>query len=259
MTQNTNYKAMTTEELNNILIDLHCKHVEIRDFAIKKITTLLDQYLPKYKVDTLNDNLIRLTPRNKVDTRFYDIEIYFGEDSWAREKGFKYEINPSSIGSFSIINNGDNTGKIDYCTSIGVILTNETLQENMLIALKTFYYEIMPLTDQMYDIASIKRTREYEKRVQEVKQAAREEFQSTYDAIINEQAQGNTNDLYVVMYKSAANANAIYRKKEVKIMPYGVGTYSDMVTARGKNSKNRYDMNNMVIVSTSKIKLLPLE
>lgn len=259
MTQNTNYKAMTTEELNNLHIDLHCKYVEIRDFAIKKITALLYHYLPKYKVETLSDNLIRLTPTNKVGTRFYDIEIYFGEDSWAKEKGFKYEINPSSIGSFSIIDNGDNTGKIDYYASIATILTNETLHENMLIALKSFHYEIMPLVDQMYDIAIIKRNREYEKRVEEVKQAAREEFQSTYDAIIDEQAQGNANDLYVVMYKSGANPNAIYRKKEVKIMPYGVGTYSDMVTARGKNSKNRYDMNNMVIVSTSKIKLLPLE
>ena len=175
MTQNTNYKAMTTEELNNIHIDLHCKYVEIRDFTIKKITTLLNHYLPKYKVETLYDNVIRLTPTNKVNTRFYDIEIYFGEDSWAKEKGFKYEINQSSIGSFSIIDNGDNIGKIDYYTSIGVILTNEILQENMLIALKSFYYEIMPLTDQMYDIASIKRSREHEKRVQEVKQAAREE------------------------------------------------------------------------------------
>jgi hypothetical protein len=250
---------MTTEELNNLHIDLHCKYVEIRDFAIKKITALLNHYLPKYKVETLSDNLIRLTPTNKVNTRFYDIEIYFGEDSWAKEKGFKYEINPSSIGSFSIIDNGDNTGKIDYYASIATILTNETLHENMLIALKSFHYEIMPLVDQMYDIAIIKRNREYEKRVQELKQVAREEFQSTYDAIIDEQAQGNANDLYVVMYKSGANPNAIYRKKEVKIMPYGVGTYSDMVTARGKNSKNRYDMNNMVIVSTSKIKLLPLE
>lgn len=259
MTQNTNYKAMTTEELNNLHIDLHCKYVEIRDFAIKKITALLNHYLPKYKVETLSDNLIRLTPTNKVGTRFYDIEIYFGEDSWAKEKGFKYEINPSSIGSFSIIDNGDNTGKIDYYASIATILTNETLHENMLIALKSFHYEIMPLVDQMYDIAIIKRNREYEKRVQELKQVAREEFQSTYDAIIDEQAQCNANDLYVVMYKSGANPNAIYRKKEVKIMPYGVGTYSDMVTTRGKNSKNRYDMNNMVIVSTSKIKLLPLE
>lgn len=259
MTQEINYKAMTTEELNNMHLDLHCKYVEIRDFAINKITTLLTRYIPKYKVESLNDNIIRLTPTNKVGTRFYDIEIYFGEDSWAKEKGFKYEINPSSIGAFPIIDNGDNTGKIDYYTSIGVILTNETLQENMLIALKSFYYEIMPLVDQMYDIAIVKRSREYEKRVQEVKQAAREEFQSTYDAIINEQAQGNANDLYVVMYKSDANPNAIYRKKEVKIMPYGVGTYADMVSARGKNSKNRYHMNNMVIVSTSKIKLLPLE
>ena len=257
MTENI-YKAMPDDELLNIRKSVHASIFEKGDIHKSIIDGIIQKYIPKYHLSALHTKGIVLS--HTLPTG-HNIEITFGENDWlADDKEFTYQINPASIGTFDIIENDASQVKIDYFSSIGELLNNTVFKLNLLDAVKKYYYEIEPLKNDMYFICAEIKKRDAERKKQEEKNRFINEFQPTFDAITNEHNNKNINGLYVAMaVGESPTPNAVYRKKPVKIMPWGVGTYDEMWTIITDKVASKYEIFNYKIIPTKQIKLISID
>ena len=161
MTQ-TNYKAMTDNELNTVSNELHDESLKCLFKYKQAISNLIKKYMPNCYLESLYNNTMTIG-FNEHDGWFRNlsITIYFGIDCWAQEKGFKFQINPSSIGTFNIF---DDCEEKAYYVAIGTILSNNEFNLLLHGNLKHFYEEYLPIEQEIYAVCDEIRKRENEKK-----------------------------------------------------------------------------------------------
>lgn len=242
----TNLSNYTEDQLTSMRNDLCNEHRTTMNHAIASITELLEVYIPAFMVSNLYNDRLVLIGKNR--NRWLDIDIYFGKNWWDKENGFKFQINPSSVGTFDIIGSSD---EINYYTAIGIIISNAEFNSKLLGILKEFEPICKQIDKDIYvinsELDSRKRLAEFEAECC----AAKENFASTKKAIIDHLA-ANLNDDYYVCVCTAPHehlVNAIYRNKNIQILPVGVNVRYDAerLLPYGKNYK---------IIDIKKIKLI---
>lgn len=250
MTQ-VNYKAMTDNELNTLSNELHDQSLKCLFKYKQAISNLIKKYMPNCYLESLYNNTMTIGfNEHKGWCRNLSIKIYFGIDCWAQEKGFKFEINPSSIGTFNIF---DDCEEKAYYVTIGTILSNNEFNLLLHGNLKHFYEEYMPIEEEIYAVCNEIRNRENEKKKAEKLAKCKDEFTSTKEQILSKDNSGK----YVIITKHDKGEfnNAIYRKKNVQVMPCGVDAYHTML-ATVMSKFGRYWEDNYRLVMVDKIKLI---
>lgn len=250
MTQ-TNYKAMTDNELKTISNELHDQSLKCLFKYKQAISDLIKKYMPKCYLEFLYNNTMTIGfNEHEGWFRNLSIKIYFGIDCWAQEKGFKFQINPSTIGTFNIF---DNCEEKAYYVAIGTILSNNEFNLLLHGNLKKFYEEYTPLEKEIYAVCNEIRKRENEKKRIEKIAKCKEEFTSTKEQILSKDNAGK----FVAVSKNDEGVlnNAIYRKKEVRVMPYGVSDYTTIMDTL-QEKEGRYWESYYKIVMVDKIKLI---
>ena len=250
MTQ-TNYKAMTDNELNTVSNELHDQSLKCLFKYKQAISNLIKKYMPNCYLESLYNNTMTIGfNEHEGWFRNLSISIYFGIDCWAQEKGFKFQINPSSIGTFNIF---DDCEEKAYYVAIGTILSNNEFNILLHGNLKHFYEEYMPIEQEIYAVCDEIRKRENEKKKAEELAKCKEEFTSTKEQILSKDNSGK----YVIITKHDKGVlnNAIYRKKSVRVMPYGVSNLTTMLDIL-QEKEGRYWESYYRIVMVDKIKLI---
>ena len=250
MTQ-TNYKAMTDNELNTTSNELHDQSLKCLFKYKQAISNLIKKYMPKCYLESLHNNIMTIGfNEHEGWFRNLSITIYFGIDCWTQEKGFKFQINPSSIGTFNIF---DDCEEKAYYVAIGTILSNNEFNLLLHGNLKHFYDEYMPIEQEIYAVCDEIRKRENEKKKAEELAKCKEEFVNTKEQILSK----NNSGKYVIITKHDKGVlnNAIYRKKSVRVMPYGVSNLATMLDILQKK-EGRYWESYYRIVMVDKIKLI---
>lgn len=75
-----------------------------------------------------------------------EIEVYFGEDHFGRKSGFK--MNFGSTGAFSLIEEYDTAGRMNFYIGVGKLLENKPLLQQLEQMLNEYYNEWNDLYDQ---------------------------------------------------------------------------------------------------------------
>lgn len=247
----TNYKAMTDNELNTVSNELHDQSLKCLFKYKQAISDLIKKYMSNCYLESLYNNAMTIGfNEHEGWFRNLSIKIYFGIDCWAEEKGFKFQINPSTIGTFNIF---DNCEEKAYYVAIGTILSNNEFNLLLHGNLKKFYEEYTPIEKEIYAVCNEIRKRENEKKRIEKIAKCKEEFTSTKEQILSKDNAGK----FVAVSKNDEGVlnNAIYRKKEVRVMPYGVDAYHVML-AIVMSKIGRYWEDNYRLVMVDKIKLI---
>ena len=250
MTQ-TNYKAMTDNELNTVSNELYDESLKCYFKYKQLLHNYIKSYLPDCYLESLHNNkLVIGLNEHEGWFRNLSIAIYFGVDCWAQEKGFKFQINPSSIGTFNIL---DSSEEKAYYMTIGTILSNNEFNLILHGTLKHFYEEITPIENNIWEVCNEIRSRELKKKKEEELTKSKDEFTSTKEQILSKDNSGK----YVIITKHDKGEfnNAIYRKKNVQVMPYGVDAYHAML-ATVMSKFGRYWEDNYRLVMVDKIKLI---
>ena len=247
----TNYKAMTDNELNTVSNELHDESLKCYFKYKQLLHNYIKSYLPDCYLESLHNNkLVIGLNEHEGWFRNLSIAIYFGVDCWTQDKGFEFKINPSSIGTFNILDSGEEKA---YYMTIGTILSNDEFNLILHGTLNHFYEEIIPIEEEIYAVCDEIRKRENEKKKAEELTKSKEEFTSTKEQILSK----NNTGKYVIIakYDKGAFNNAIYRKKNVQVMPYGVDEFHVML-ATVMSKFGRYWEDNYRLVMVDKIKLI---
>ena len=242
----TNLSNYTDDQLTSMRNDLCNEHRTAANCAITRITELIEIYIPAFMVSNLYNDRLVLIAKNR--NRWLDINIYFGKSWWDNEKGFKFQINPSSVGAFDILGTSD---EINYYTAIGTIISNAEFNSKLLDILKEFELISKQIDKDIYvinnEIDSRKRLAELEAE----RSTAKENFAATEKAIIDHLAATLNDDYYVCVCTTPQEhlVNATYRNKNIQILPVGVNVRYDAerLLPYGKNYK---------VINIKKIKLI---
>lgn len=250
MTQ-TNYKAMSDNEINTVYNELHDQSLKCLFKYKQAISDLIKKYMPKCYLKSLYNNAMIIGfNEHECWSRNLSITIYFGVDCWEQEKGFKFQINPSSIGTFNIIDNSEENA---YYIAIGTILSNNEFNLLLHGNLYHFYEEYMPIEEEKCVVCNEIRKRVNEKKKAEELAKCKEEFASTKEQIKSKDNAGK----FIVISKNDNGFlnNAIYCEKSVRVMPYGVSDYATMLNIL-KEKEGEYWELDYKIVTVDKIKLI---
>ena len=232
LSYDANLSAYTIEDLTMAKDSFYAEAEVLYKTTTKAISNLLDQYLNNWEVDYMFRD--RLELGIKDSSRHLSVTIYFGEKLYSKDNKFEFNISPSCIGSFNIINDSEER---TYFEGIGKIISNEDINRPLLKILEDFFYPAQTIDKDIYIIEH-----EIDKRNNEAKKITErnemlEEFKTTKAAIIEAKNKlkdpNNLNaDMWVIIRKDCPEhlANATCRKKNVQVMPYGVMTGS---TTRG--------------------------
>lgn len=242
----TNLSDYTDDQLTSMRNGLCNEYQTAMKHTIARITELLDVYIPSFMVSNLYNDRLVLIAKNR--NRWLDIDIYFGESWWDKEGKFKFQINPSSVGTFDILGTSD---EINYYTAIGIIISNAEFNSKLLDALKEFAPISKQIDKDVYVINGELNSRERLAELDAQRRAAKEFFATTEKAIIEHLAADLNDDYYVCVCTAPQEhlVNATYRNKNIQILPVGVNVRYDAerLLPYGKNYK---------IVNVKKIKLI---
>lgn len=242
----TNLSDYTDDQLTSMRNDFCNEHRTVMNCAIANITELLEIYIPTFMVSNLYDDRLVLIAKNR--NRWLDIDIYFGENWWDKKNGFKFQINPSSVGTFDILGTSD---EINYYTAIGIIISNTEFNSKLLDILKEFEPISKQIGKDIYVINAELSQRKHMKEIEVEREAMKNEFMDTYNSIIDHLSSNLSDELFVVACTTPKEhlVNATYRNKNIQILPLGVFPRyeAEYKMPHGKNFK---------VINISKVKLL---
>lgn len=245
LSYDANLSAYTIEDLTMVKDAFYAEAEVLYKTTMKTISDLFDQHLNNWEINYMFRD--RLELGIKDSSRHLSITIYFGKKLYSKDDKFEFNISPSCIGSFNIINDSEER---TYFEGIGKIISNEDINRPLLKILEDFFCPARIIDKDIYIIE-----REIDKRNNEAKKITErnemlEEFKTTKDAIIEAKNKlkdpNNLNaDMWVIIRKDCPEhlANATYRNKNIQVSPFGVMTGSiarSKIYECTKNNKNSY-------------------
>lgn len=239
----TNFSEYTTEFLKSELASYVNEHREWVILHKEKINAMLDEVLPKWYVRTLDVDRLVIDRKDKESCRrSLDFDIYFGYNMWG-EGDFEFKINPSSIGSFSLLQYNE---EVEYFTTVAVFVTNHEFASEVKEVLYNYHIKIRDLRDAIYVLQSELRKREVLEK-QEAETAESNAFAEEIKAAIKNV--DNPEITFVVVDKTpcAHLVNATYRRRPVKVL-----------NLPGSHSKCWNYLQDNMLISKSNIVIMPV-
>lgn len=241
---NSNFSGINSNDLFATREENIKEYEALKDKTISTAKFIIEDYIPTYVVGELYDDRLILYPRKKV-RRNLTIEIYFGGHI-IRQGVQEYKINPSTIGSFAI---DEDSEERRYFIAIGQLLsdndTHNTLRDNLF----KWYFEAKEIVESCHSISNELKKRERDAFIAEALAQEKKHFEECIKPGFN----GDLNNMFTLVEKcsDASDANAIYRKKPIKVLC----SPSDMNNIVGvKKEFSKHQQAHLAIIPADKVK-----
>ena len=240
----SNFNGITSEALFATREENIKEYEALKEKTISLAKFIIEDYIPTYVVGELYDNRLILCPRKKA-RRNLTIEIYFDED-FIRQGVQEYKINPFSIGSFAI---DEDSEERRYFIAIGQLLsdndTHNTLRDNLF----KWYFEAKEIVESCHSISNELKKREADA----FRAEALAQEKKHFEECIKPGFTGDLNNMFTLVEKcsEASDANAIYRKKPIKVLCSPSNMY-DILDYKKDFSK--YQQTHLAIIPADKVK-----
>lgn len=243
------------DDLSNISIETlnttreqHVKmHEQLVAYTRQDIEKLLKTYLPDYHIKWFQPERLTIAP-NAETKRNLTIDINVNKPYLHNENELRFEINPSTIGTFCI--DADSEER-QYFIAIGTILSNKEFHDKLRGMMFNLVFEVNPIIESCYAIND-----EIRKRERMAKQAKEtEDMKAETNTNIKPFFNGVLSDMFVLVDKNPQPhlANATYRKKPIRV----VTLPGDMYKISGmKNELDKFSHQDFVVIPADKIKFL---
>lgn len=240
----SNFNGITSEALFATREENIKEYEELKEKTISLVRFILEDYITTYYVGELYDNRLILYPRKK-NNRNLTIEIYFGEH-FIRQGVQEYKINPSTIGSFTI---DEDSEERRYFIAIGQLLSDNDTHNTLRNNLFKWYFEAKEIVESCHSISNELKKRERDAFIAEALAQEKKHFEECIKPGFN----GDLNNMFTLVEKcsDASDANAIYRKKPIKVL-CSPSNMNDIVDYKKDFSK--YQQTHLAIIPADKVK-----
>ena len=241
---NSNFSGINSNDLFATREENIKEYEALKEKTISTAKFIIEDYIPTYVVGELYDNRLILCPRKKA-RRNLTIEIYFGEH-FIRQGVQEYKINPSTIGSFAI---DEDSEERRYFIAIGQLLSDNDTHNLLRNALFKWHFEAKEIIESCHSISNELKKREAEAFRAEALAQEKKHFEECIKPGFN----GDLNNMFTLVEKcsDASDANAIYRKKPIKVL-CSPSDMNDIVDYKKDFSK--YQQTHLAIIPADKVK-----
>ena len=241
---NSNFNGITSESLFATREENIKEYEALKEKTISLARFIIEDYITSYYVGELYDDRLILYPRKKV-RRNLTIEIYFGEHI-IKQGVQEYKINPSTIGSFAI---DEDSEERRYFIAIGRLLSDNDTHNTLRNNLFKWYFEAKEIVESCHSISNELKKRERDAFIAEALAQEKKHFEECIKPGFN----GDLNNMFTLVEKcsDASDANAIYRKKPIKVLC----SPSDMNDIVGvKKDFSKHQQTHLAIIPADKVK-----
>ena len=242
---NSNFSGINSNDLFATREENIKEYEALKEKTISTAKFIIEDYIPTYVVGELYDDRLILCPRSKKARRNLTIEIYFGEH-FIRQGVQEYKINPSTIGSFAI---DEDSEERRYFIAIGQLLSDNDTHNLLRNALFKWHFEAKEIIESCHSISNELKKREAEAFRAEALAQEKKHFEECIKPGFN----GDLNNMFTLVEKcsDASDANAIYRKKPIKVL-CSPSDMNDIVDYKKDFSK--YQQTHLAIIPADKVK-----
>lgn len=242
---NSNFSGINSNDLFATREENIKEYEALKEKTISTAKFIIEDYIPTYVVGELYDDRLILCPRSKKARRNLTIVIYFGEH-FIRQGVQEYKINPSTIGSFAI---DEDSEERRYFIAIGQLLSDNDTHNLLRNALFKWHFEAKEIIESCHSISNELKKREAEAFRAEALAQEKKHFEECIKPGFN----GDLNNMFTLVEKcsDASDANAIYRKKPIKVL-CSPSDMKDIVDYKKDFSK--YQQAHLAIIPADKVK-----
>lgn len=242
---NSNFSGINSNVLFANREDNIKEYEALKEKTISTAKFIIEDYIPTYYVGELYEDRLILCPRSKNARRNLTIEIYFGEHI-IRQGVQEYKINPSTIGSFAI---DEDSEESRYFIAIGQLLSDNDTHKTLRHTLFKWYFEAKEIVESCHSISNELKKRERDAFIAEALAQEKKHFEECIKPGFN----GDLNNMFTLVEKCSdvSDANAIYRKKPIKVL-CSPSNMDDIVDYKKDFSK--YQQTRLAIIPADKVK-----
>lgn len=241
---NSNFSGINSNDLFATREENIKEYEALKEKTISLAKFIIEDYIPTYVVGELYDDRLILCPRKKA-RRNLTIEIYFGEH-FIRQGVQEYKINPATVGSFTI---DEDSEERRYFIAIGQLLSDNPTHSTLRNTLFKWHFEAKEIVESCHSISNELKKRERDAFIAEALAQEKKHFEEC----IKPGFTGDLNNMFTLVEKcsDASDANAIYRKKPIKVLC----SPSDMNNIVGfKKEFSKHQQAHLAIILADKVK-----